>query len=171
MLDAKQLLDNESGPWFHLFELQIDRRTAASWFSAAPTVAWVDGLGNADYWAVEFPCGLGVALEFIHWGTTGTVFATEPVCQHVERHLKHWQSHLCAYPPEAFERERAYCIERFTPEFPGLLELQSFQAWRQGDDGNYVLVGTPTSKRDADCWVAELESHQHKQIYGVDRVT
>ncbi len=50
-----------------------------------------------------------------------------------------------------------------------LRELEAFQVWRQGDDGNQVKVGAPTTKRDADCWVAELESHHHKQIYWVSR--
>ncbi|MEM7316101.1 MAG: hypothetical protein AAF497_23450, partial [Planctomycetota bacterium] len=46
-----------------------------------------------------------------------------------------------------------------------LANLKALQVWRQGDDGNPMPVGHPTSERAARCWAAELESHGHKQIY------
>ncbi len=169
-LNVVQIFDFQQLPWFHLFQLDVDRQTAAQWFCTAPYVAWVNGLGDADFWAVEFDCGLKVRFEFLHHGYPASVLANEPVVQHVQRHLRHWQNQLREYPKETFERDRAYIHERFAAKMLELTELQAYQLWRQGDDGNQVGIGVPTSKRDATCWQAELESHKHKQIYWVTRI-
>ncbi len=169
-LDVVQMFESQNLPWFDLFQLDVDRKMAAEWFNTTPHVAWVDGLGDADYWAVEFDCGLKVAFEFLHYGYSASVSANEPVSQHVERHLRHWQDKLREYPKETFERDRALMFERFAAKMPELTELHKYQLWRQGDDGNQVAIGVPTSKRDATCWQAELESHKHKQIYWVSKV-
>ena len=169
-LDVLSLWEDREIPWFHLFELNIDRQTAAQWFGTPAHEAWVDGLGDADFWAIEFDCGLKVGFEFLHCGYPASVSANVPVPQHVQRHLRHWQKELQEYPPEMFELDRAFMIERYAARIPELTELHSYQLWRQGDDGNQVIVGGPTSKQDALCWQAELESHKHKQIYWVSRV-
>lgn len=162
ILDVKPLLGSKERPWFNLFQLHVDRQSAAKWFAVEPHVAWVDGLGDADYWIIEFNCGLQVTFEFFHLGSGVFVYATEPVAQHVRRHLAHWRNELHEYPPEMFEL--------FATKMPELTELTKFQLWRQGDDGNQVKVGYLTSELDAKCWQAELESHKHKQIYWVSRV-
>ena len=76
-LDAKPIIGSKDRPWFSVFELQIDRTTAAAWFEAPPHVDWVDGLGDADYWIVQFDCGLMVGFEFLHHCKGGAVLATE----------------------------------------------------------------------------------------------
>lgn len=169
-LDAKTIIGNKSRPWFFVFHLNINRNKAYQWFKIEPHVAAEEGLGDADYWALEFECGLRVAFEFFHFSNGGIVYATEPVPQHVARHLSHWKTELNESAFEFFEPERTSMIERFGSEMPELKELNSFQLWRQGDDGNKMKVGFPTSRRDAECWAAELESHKHKQIYWVSRV-
>ena len=55
------------------------------------------------------------------------------------------------------------------PWATSLATLTAFQVWGQGDDGNAMPVGFPTSERDAKCWVAELELHGHKQTYWYGR--
>jgi hypothetical protein len=169
-LDVKPFIGSKDCPWFIVFQLDVDRHVAASWFSCAPHVEWVDGLGDADYWAVEFNCGLRVTFEFLHFGNGASVFASEPVPHHVQRHLSHWREFLNEYPPETFELDRTYMIQAFAVEMPQLMKLHSYQLWRQGDDGNQVKVGFPTSLQDATCWQAELESHKHKQIYWVSEM-
>lgn len=122
-------------------------------------------MGLADYWVVEFDCGLRLGFEFFHLSFGGSVFADLPAPQHARRHLRHWETHLADMPPEACERDRNTMITLFESEIPELRELNSFQVWRQGDDGNSIPVGYPTTRRDADCWVQELESQVHKQSY------
>lgn len=170
-LDVAPILKSKVRPWFVVFQLNVDRQKAALWFNCAPHVDWVDGLGDADYWAVEFDCGLSVAFELLHYGNCGAVFATEPVPQHVQRHLRHWRDQLHEYPPETFEQDRTHMIQKFALQMPQLLRLHGYQLWRQGDDGNPIKVGFPTSEQDATCFQAELESHKHKQIYWVEPVT
>lgn len=169
-LDVKSIFGNREFPWYDLFQLEVDRQTAAKWFNAPAHVDWVDGLGDADFWVIEFDCGLKVAFEFLHHGYPASVLANEPVAQHVKRHLRHWQNELREYSPETFERDRAFVLEHYSARIPELKELHSYQLWRQGDDGNQVSVGMPTTKKDAACWQAELESHKHKQIYWVSRI-
>ena len=169
-LDAKTIIGSKERPWFDVFQLNIEREKAAHWLGCEPHVDSIDGLGDADYWAIEFDCGLKIAFEFPHNSEGTSVYATEPVAQHVGRHLSHWQCELHKYPPEMFELDRNNMIERFANDMPELTELDAFQVWRQGDDGNDIKVGLPTSRMNADCWQAELESHKHKQIYCVSRV-
>lgn len=169
-LDIEPIIGTKQRPWFDVFRLDVDRATAAEWFDRQAHVAWVDGLGDADYWAVEFDCGVWIAFEFLHNGSGGSVLATEPVAQHVSRHLTHWRTKLHEFAPDALEPDRKSMIHRFNGVMPQLTELDTFQLWRQGDDGNRIRVGVPTSKRDAECWLAELESRKHKQTYWVSRV-
>ncbi|WP_145218957.1 hypothetical protein [Planctomycetes bacterium TBK1r] len=170
-LDVSTILGNKTRPWFHVCQLSIDRQAAADFFDVDAVVADEPGLGDGDYWAVKFDCGLKLAFEFFHWGKGGSVFADLPCSQHARRHLRHWDSELVDVPRDMQEPDRGAMIERFAGEMPELLELDAFQVWRQGDDGNQVKIGMPTTKRDADCWVAELESHHHKQIYWVSRAS
>lgn len=170
VLAVEDVLDRKERPWFAVLELGIDRRGAAEWFGCEPHVAWMDGMGDADYWGVEFECGLKVVFEFLHCGRGARVLATEPVAQHVERHLKHWSDQLRRLPPQMFEGDRKEMIALFAETMPELREVASFQLWRQGDDGNEMKVGDPTSRLDAECWQSELESHKHKQTYWVTKI-
>jgi hypothetical protein len=168
-LDVTTILGNKTKPWFHVCQLNVLREDASSFFDVAPVVADEPGLGDADYWAVQFECGLELGFEFFHLSEGASVYADMPCPQHVRRHLRHWDGELVDVPPDMFAPDREAMIERFAGQNPALLELDAFQVWRQGDDGKQVKVGLPTTKRDAECWVAEFESHHHKQIYWVSR--
>ncbi|MEL6105379.1 MAG: hypothetical protein AAFU85_05055 [Planctomycetota bacterium] len=170
-LDVTSILDDKSRPWFHVCQLNLDRTDASAFFAVDAVVADEPGLGDADYWAVKFDCGLELIFELFHFVQAGSIFADLPSAQHTHRHLRHWDSELVDVPREMQEQGRRAMIERFADDFPELLEVEGFQVWRQGDDGNQVKIGTSTTKRDADCWVAEFESHHHKQIYWVSRST
>ncbi|QOV91265.1 hypothetical protein [Humisphaera borealis] len=126
---------------------------------------WVDGLGNADFWAFEFPCGLQVAFEFLQTSKSGRVVADSPEIDHVLRHIPFSASECVRIDETALHSE----LERLLvacPERKSKIEsLHSFQVWRQGDDGNAFRVGDATSERDAKCWVRHLESLGHKQLY------
>ena len=167
-LDFTTVLGNRTEPWFNVCQLNVPREQAASFFETPPVVAEEPGLGFADYWGVQFDCGLKVGFEFFHDAVGAIVFADLPCAQHVRRHLRHWDRELTDDPPEMYAADRNSMIERFSAANPVLLELEDFQVWRQGDDGNQVKIGVPTTKRDAECWVAEFESHLHKQIYWVE---
>lgn len=168
-LDVTKIRGNRTRPWFLVCQLRIHRQDAASFFNVEPVAADEPGLGDADYWAVQYDCGLKLAFEFFHLSEGGSVYADLPCLQHVRRHLRHWDCELVEVPEEMFAADREAMIERFADHNPSLLELNAFQVWRQGDDGNPIKIGFPTTKRDADCWVAELESHHHRQIYWVTR--
>lgn len=167
-LDAASILGDRSSPLFLVCGLDLHRASVQEWFGFAPHVAWEDGPGEADYWAVEFPCGLQMVAEYFHTSNSGVIVAIEPSPQHVTRHLKHWKDHLREISGELHDKETAYLIGRYAAH-PNVRDLKAFQLWRNGEDGNAFPVGEPTSRRDAECWQAELESHKHKQTYWVSR--
>jgi hypothetical protein len=168
-LDATKILRSKVRPWFLVCQLNVTRNKASEFFPVGPVVADEPGFGNADYWAVQFDCGLKLAFEFFHHCTGGLIYADLPCAQHVRRHLRHWDRNLIDVPREMQEPDRIAMIERFSQEMPELLELEAYQVWRQGDDGNPFTVGDPTTKRDAECCISSLESHFHKQIYWITR--
>lgn len=129
-------------------------------------VDWVDGLGDTDFWAYEFPCGLQVAIEFRHMRESdGLVCADSPEANHVVRHLP-FSKEQCIPMNEIPLREQLDLLLSYYPERQDEINaLRSFQVWRQGDDGNAFKVGEPTSERDCRCWVSQLESSHHKQTY------
>lgn len=169
-LDAKLLLESDDSPRFGVLRWQVNPSEDAEWFDHEPYRSLVEGAGEADYWAGEFDCGLQVIFENVNRCAFGTIYANEPVAEHVKRHFPRQKSRLLDLPSGMFQQEHEATISRFAAQFPGLLELKSFQVWRQGDDGNPMKIGEPTSKCDAQCRVAEFESHHHKQIYWVSRV-
>lgn len=171
ILDVRKtpgMFGDRSRPWFSLFTLNVERRKIHDYLDAEPVVANEPGLGNADYWAIQFDCGLKVLFEAFHDSPQVMVAADLPCPQHVERHLQHWRKALVDVSDQ-FLDDHASMIRRFSSEMPELEELRSYQVWRQGDDGNQVRCGLSTTKRDAECWLAEFESHHHKQIYWVSR--
>lgn len=162
-LDTAALIVDSTRPWFVVFYLQAPRPAVREWLHFPPHVSGENGLEDADYWAIEFPCGLQLLLESFPTGEGVCICANEFAHQHVARHLKHWAGQL---RKGGHDLEVAHTIGKFA-DHPDVRDMQAFQLWRQGDDGNAFPVGEPTSRRDAECWQAELESHKHKQIYWV----
>ena len=163
----------EHGFPFHIANLQYDLALAKSLLGDPAHRDWVDGLGEADYWAFAYPCGLKLVYQFIEPLGSGMpgyagVYADLPEIEHAIRHLPFPKTIQTPSTIDANARE----IEGYSSREPwatSLATLTAFQVWRQGDDGNAMPVGFPTSERDAKCWVAELESHGHKQTYWYDR--
>lgn len=170
-LDASKILGGKERPWFDVLWLFLDRRMAADWFQHEPLVAWEDGFGEADYWAVEFDCGLKLCFEFVHLEKVGRVLATEPVPQHAKRHLGHWRDQLQEIPPETFELDRSTMIERFAATMPELMQLRSHQVWCRDRNGNPAAVGEPTSERDALCWWTVLQRTEVQKEFWVTMVS
>ncbi len=169
LLEIKSEIEKPPRPWFQLFRLSVNRGAAKEWFGCEPFVEFVDGLGNADIWAMEFECGLRVGCEFLHLETGGTIRASEPNASHVQRHLRHWQAKMEPYPVGTFTDLDKATIQHFADRHPELLERHSYQLWRMGDDGNEMAIGEPTSFLDARCWQHDLESRKHKQIYWISK--
>ena len=163
------MFGDRSFPWFILFHLCVSHEEIRNYLQAKPVVANDANWGDADYWAIQFDCGLKIALEAFHESPHALVYADAPCRQHVTRHLFRWEKNLVDVSDQFVEYHN-HLIQRFLGEMSELQELKSYQVWRQGDDGNQVSIGSPTTKRDAQCWVAELESHHHKQIYWVAHI-
>ena len=159
---------------FHIANLAYEISVVRDRLGVSPYQDFVDGLGDADYWAFEYPCGLRLLFEFIHpigSGMNGyaNVFADLPEIGHGLRHIPFPQIvHGCSTLKDNGAEINAL-LDR-EPWATSLATLHHFQVWRQGDDGNQMPVDTPTSERDAKCRVQELESHGHKQIYWYSRV-
>jgi hypothetical protein len=131
---------------------------------------WVDGLGNADFWAFEFPCGLQVAFEFVHSMKGGRVVADSPEIDHVLRHTRIPAAECHRIDERELQSQLSKLLEWSPERTAEIASLRSFQVWRQGDDGNPFQVGEPTSERDAACRVRQFESLGHKQLYWYSRV-
>lgn len=132
--------------------------------------ARVDGLGNADMWEFEYSCGLQAVLEFLHYMDGGIVLADSPEVQHLIRHLPFPKELLIPIDDVTLKKELGVLLQAYPTRQLEIESLKSFQVWRQDDHGNSFKVGEPTSERDAKCWVADFESHGHKQIYWYSRV-
>ena len=132
---------------------------------------FVDGLGMTDFWAFEYSCGLQVVIQFCHIGVeAGYVTADSPERSHVVRHLP-FPSAMCkTFDGVEFQKQLDQ-IRALRPERSAELSaLQSFQVWRQGDDGNPFKIGEPTSERDARCHVTHYEALGHKQLYWYEAI-
>ena len=164
ILDSQSDAISKNKPWYAVFQLLRERDTVAEWFKSSPQVEWPIGRSYPDSWVVQFDCGLLVGFEFgLHDG--GAVFATEFSAQHILRHLNHWRKHMVEYPSDSHRKHRS--MRYFATSTLEGRNWRGYQLWRQGDDGNPVRIGDPTTRRDAMCWQAQLESHKHKQIYWV----
>jgi hypothetical protein len=174
-IDVTTILGKKDRPWFELFQLKVSRQEFRNWIKTDPVVDWVDGLGDADYFAIEFDCGLQVAFEFLHGIPPsilppGTVLATEWNAHHVRRHLSIWNAQLVEFADDVFFREREWAFKHFPQLLLDPANQSRWQLMRMGDDGNPMAIGQPTSKPDAECWQAEFESRGHKQTYWVDQL-
>ena len=128
-----------------------------------------EGTGDADWWAFRYPCGLQLLYSVNHDNDLGAVCASLPEPEHTERHLPFSQSDFNIVDKGATALDHEYTMHKFGGTVPELSRLHEFQVWRMGDDGNEVKIGFPTSETDANCLVAEFESHHHKQIYWMSR--
>ncbi len=163
-LDMDQIQTSNS-LWFRVCALNIDLPTAKAWFEQEGRSFHETDLIERG-WTTQFECGLALILAFAEDGAAAQVYATEPIAQHAARHLRHWRLQLTEL---SAERHLEY-INRLAGNYPELQACEGFQLWRQGDDGNEMKIGYPTSERDVNCWQKELESHQHRQIYWSARV-
>lgn len=132
---------------------------------------WVDGLGKADFWAFEYPCGLQVAFEFLHESTGGRILADSPEIEHVLRHIPFSESECARIDEIALQSELKLLLSGYPDRRDEIDSLHSFQVWRQGDDGNSFKIGDPTSERDAKCRVQQFESLAHKQLYWYSKIS
>ena len=127
---------------------------------------WVDGLGDTDFWAYKFACGLQIVIQFRHIREGGgIVCADSPEINHVIRHLP-FSTNECKSIGDAQLRKDIDLLLTASPERQAEIDaLFSYQVWRQGDDGNPFKIGEPTSERDCKCIVNHYESLHHKQTY------
>jgi hypothetical protein len=157
-------------PWGLVF-VKLPRKMVTELLGAPMLTGWVDGLGNGDFWAFEYPCGLQVAFEFMHHDDYGKILADSPEIEHVLRHIPFAVGDCVRIDPDTLQTELSRLLSSWPARRAEIDSLHSFQVWRQGDDGNAFKVGAPTSERDAKCWVAHFESLGHKQCYWYSPVT
>lgn len=131
---------------------------------------WGDGLGQADLWGYEYPCGLQVVIEYFHGSRGGLILADSPEIEHVLRHIPVPRDFCIRVDQESLESAVKSLLKAFPDRQQEIDALHSFQVWRQGTDGNPFKVGSSTSKRDAECWVNHLDSLGHHQHYWCSRV-
>ena len=154
----------------YLIAVNVPRTAVPDYLGPPMLTAKVEELGNADFWAFDYPCGLQVAYRFLHAGEGGLVRADSPEIQHVLRHIPF--SSGCCEPiePKLFDSEIRRLLLAYPERQAEIESLRSYQVWRQGTDGNPFKVGERTSKRDADCWVRHFDSLGHHQHYWFSKV-
>ena len=153
----------------NLLELNVSREVAAERLGPPILTDWVEGLGTADFWAFEYPCGLQVAFEFLHNAGSGRVIADSPEVDHILRHIPFSEPECVWLSGAAFQSALEFVLKRRPERQHEFDSLRSFQVWRQGEDGNPFPIGDPTSERDANCRVKQFEASAHKQLYWYSR--
>lgn len=128
-----------------------------------------EGTGDADWWEFQHPCGLRLLYSVNHIDNLGAVCASLPEPEHAERHFPFRKTDYSFPGRTITDPHHDYTLNKYRATVSELNHLHEFQVWRMGDDGNEVPIGYPTSETDANCVVAELESHHHKQIYWISR--
>lgn len=161
-------------PWFRVLHFEMTREQALELFKLEPLVLIDEGLGEFDCWVAECDCGLKISIEFFHMGkNNGTISATEPNPDHVERHMQEWKDYIVKYEPDWFQKETEETLRYHSRKFPEYDLKENYnlqnQVWRQGDDGNPVKIGSCTTKLDAECMLQSLESKVHKQTYWIEK--
>jgi hypothetical protein len=126
--------------------------------------------GEVDYWGFEYSCGLRVVCAFDREQGNGRVLADMPEIDHVIRHLPFPRHRLQSQSVSFIQAQIEAASQHKNSRCQQIADRGLYQVWRQGDDGNAMPVGQPTTERAANCWVAELESHGHKQIYWASTV-
>lgn len=154
-----------------LFLINVPRKTAAEVLGPPMVTDIVDGLGDGDFWAFEYECGLQVVFQFMHHIDSGWVLADSPELDHVLRHIPFAKGDCVPIEEDVLESELKFLLSGCPERQKEIDQLQSFQVWRQGDDGNKFPIGNPTSERDARCWVQQFESLGHKQLYWYAEIT
>lgn len=154
----------------YLVGCNVARQAVPEFLGPPQVTSWVDGLGNADFWAFEYPCGLQLVYQFLHQCNGGIVVADSPEIQHVLRHIPFDRSDCVVIDEPLLQSELSRLIEAFPERRPEIESLHAFQVWRHDENGNAFTVGEPTSERDAKCWVQHFERLGHKQSYWYSRV-
>lgn len=154
---------------FHLATVTADIRLARRTLGPPQAHDFAGGLGDADYWAFMYPCGMKLLFELIlphteDVDTFANVYGDLPEFEHARRHIPFPRDAIALSNTDINRPEIDY-LARIEPWATLMSEPHGFQVWRQGDDGNVMPVGDPTSRRDALCWLHELESHGHKQLF------
>ncbi|GAB5407565.1 MAG: hypothetical protein Aurels2KO_57960 [Aureliella sp.] len=158
-----------SGPWFWVIDVNLPRSEFEKLLGPRHVMQPEEGTGDADWWAFCYPCGLQLLYSVNHDNDLGAVCANLPEPEHVVRHIPFAKPDYSVPAQSDTAPHHEYTLRQFRETFPELNHLHGYQVWRMGDDGNEVKIGFPTSETDAECMVAEFESHKHKQIYWVSR--
>lgn len=154
----------------YLLSFELPRQQVHKLFGPPHLTEWVDGLGNGDFWGLEFSCGLLVLIQFMHFTEVGIVTADSPEIDHVIRHLPICNENLYQIETNLLEEQLQRLLEYFPNRKMEIELLNCFQVWRQGEDGNPFKVGNPTSERDAGCIVKHFETLGHKQTYWYSKI-
>ena len=153
-----------------LLVAKLPRDSVSNYLGPVMLTDSVDGLGDADFWAFEYPCGLQVAFEFLHATDSGLILADSPEIDHVLRHIPFPRDSCVRIDQQTLNSELDRLVAAYPERQEEIQSLHSYQVWRQGTDGNPFKIGSPTSRRDADCWVSHFESLGHHQHYWCSKV-
>jgi hypothetical protein len=140
---------------------------------APQKTGWVDGLGDADFWAFEFECGLQVVIECLHTFRAkigARVVADSPEIEHVQQHLSFLQEETRPISEDGLAEDVNRLVQYYPNRQQEIANLHAWQVWRIDDNGNVYKVGEPTSERAARCSVKQFEVRPHKQMYWCEKV-
>ena len=117
-----------------LVEIQSTRNEAHHNLGLPHLTNWVDGLGECDFWAYEYRCGLQVVYQFLHDGQGGSALADSPEVNHVIRHSPFRQDLCFPITQEGLNLE----LDRLRSERQKLLY------WMHSRFNGQMTMATPT---------------------------
>lgn len=153
-----------------LIVAEVPRDSVPDYLGPVMLTDSVDGRGNADFWAFEYPCGLQVVFEFSHQTEGGLILADSPEIDHILRHIPFPPDSCVRIDQDTLDSQLKRLVSAYPERQAEVQSLHSYQVWRQGTDGNPFKVGNPTSKRDAECWVKHFDSLGHHQHYWSSKI-
>ena len=124
-----------------------------------------DDPGLIERWAFEYECGLRLVFQLDVDHQRTFVIPDIPEIAHVARHLPFAPFRVNLASDTEIAKQMFTAVKLWPDREKEFDVLKVAQVWRQGDDGNQIPIGRPTSQRDAQCHVSDLENRGHKQLY------
>lgn len=122
-----------------------------------------NGLGAFDLWLFRFECGLELAIWQFQSDSLGQRVVDDVSVRDVEIHASDRElGHLAFHVGVAVD-----AVDHWAPD-PTHVGPAHWTIMRQDDNGNRFVVGTCTSRCEAEATASRMTALGHRQLYWVD---
>lgn len=142
------------GAWNFVAESRTDDAVLQAHFGPHHEVGVLEGIGDARYWTLRYPCGCELGIEFTDGlgGPGFSVRSNDPDLAHALHHFG---------LPVDWRRDE--------DPAPRVLPVERWSLFRQDDNGGRFHIRDFDSKFSAECARRTFEARGHKQLYTIEK--